>query len=345
MIALINAGGSGSRLWPLSTPDYPKHLLKIGENGGSKTLIQATYERVSGFADDVYFITEAGHAHHVKEQLPHVDDDHIIIEPARRGTASCLLLALNYLRKRHDTETPIVMMQADHVIRDVESLAKWVQYAARTSVETQSITLLGIEPTYASTGFGYIERGEKVEVNGCSNAYTITQFKEKPDRQTAENWIRKGNFLWNMGSFAAPLSVFEETMKQDAPELYASYQRLAASNDTKEAYLALENIAIDYALIEPASTLHVVPGNFDWIDVGSYQDLHTIAKHDEEGNAKAGNIEIEGVSNSYLHNDTDTNVAVIGLDNVVVVMTDKGLVVANRNHSQKIGPVSKRFLK
>ncbi len=341
MIAVINAGGSGSRLWPLSTPEYPKHLLKIGNNG--HTLMQMAYERVKDFADDVYVITEQGHAHHVTDQLPDLDKDHVIIEPARRGTASCLLIALDHIGERHADDEPLVFMHADHVIHDVDGFCSTVSHAADVSVSESSIVLLGVEPTYPSIGFGYIKKGERVSKKDEREVFAVSQFKEKPDRTVAEKYIRDGRYLWNMGYFAAPLKVFVDTMESDAPSLHKGYHALKNSSDKKAAYLGLDDDAIDYALIEKAQKLLVVPGTFDWMDVGNFQDLHTVAKHDDDGNAVSGKFATEQVTNSYLHNDTDQNVAVIGLDNVAVVMTEHGLVVTNRNHAHKVGDVSKKL--
>jgi mannose-1-phosphate guanylyltransferase/mannose-6-phosphate isomerase len=344
MIALINCGGSGSRLWPLSTPEYPKHLLRIDGSDGEGSLLQNTYNRVKDFADEVYFITEAGHSNLIIEQLEgQVSEDHIIIEPARRGTASCLLIALDHIAQRHGEDVPLVFMHADHVIHDVNAFRESVLHAAASSVEHRAITLLGVEPTFPSTGFGYIEKGDRKSADREKDVFLVSSFKEKPERKVAEKYVREGRYLWNMGYFAAPLSVFVETMKSDAPTLHENYQKLSESDNKEETYLSLADDAIDYALMEPAKNLHVVPGTFDWIDVGNFQDLHTVSVQDEEGNAKSGRMEIEGVTNSYLRNDTDVPVAVIGLDNVAVVMTKNGLVVTNRNMAHKVGDVSKRL--
>jgi len=347
MIVLINCGGSGSRLWPLSTPEYPKHLLKIQGADGNGSLMQNTYERVKNFADDVYFITEAGHAHYVEEQLSDVDGDHIIIEPARRGTASCIVYALNHIRERHDKDVPLVFINADHVIHDHDAFNEALKHAAKTSVEHEGITLFGVEPTYPATGFGYIEKGERVSANGEKAVHEVSSFKEKPERKIAERYIREGNYYWNSGNFAAPLSVWVETMKNDSPDLHDAYCSLLNSKgdeSKKESYLKFENNSIDYALMEPAKRLLVVPGTFDWVDIGSYQDLHTISHQDDNGNAiQGGKIATFDVTNSFVRNDTDTKVGVIGLDNVAVVVTDEGIVVTNRNMAQSVKEVSKEL--
>ena len=347
MIALINCGGSGSRLWPLSTPEYPKHLLKVSHNPADGTLLQETFKRVDGFVEDAYFITEAGHADEVKAQLGDIDDDHIIIEPARRGTASCLLMALDHIRTRHGEDVPFVFMHADHVIHDTKGFRETITNAVEASKEFNAITLLGLEPTYASTGFGYIEQGARKSQEGEKDVHEVAMFKEKPDRETAEQYVREGRYLWNMGYFAAPLRVYVETMERDAPKMHKQFMALAESNDKEATYLEFEDDTIDYALMEPASNLHVVPGKFDWIDVGNFQDLHSITHQDADHNAVKGDgIEMLEVTNSFVRNECeDTNVAVVGLDNIAVVVTENGILVTNRNFAHKVGDVSKRFRK
>ena len=261
MIVLINCGGSGSRLWPLSTPEFPKHLLKVEGADGDGSLMQNTYARVKDYVDDIYFITESGHAHHVKEQLNDVDNDHIIIEPARRGTASCILYALDHIRERHDADIPLVFISADHVIHDHGAFHDVLKHAAKTSVKHKEITLFGVEPTYPSTGFGYVEKGKKISTNGEKDVHEVLTFKEKPDRKTAESYIREGKYYWNSGNFAAPLSVWVKSMDKYAPYLaqcYKSLEKSKSNEEKKNTYLGFENNSIDYALMEPSERLLAV---------------------------------------------------------------------------------------
>lgn len=171
MIVVINAGGSGTRLWPLSTPEYPKHLLKITSED---SLLQETYKRVKQLSNDIYIVTEAGHAHHVKEQLPELKDDAFIIEPARRGTAGCIVACLSYIDARHDHDEVVAFLPADHVIRDSEGFAYSFENAAQASAQHNKVTLVGIEPVRPSTGFGYIEKDSKIDNTGL--AYSVTGY-------------------------------------------------------------------------------------------------------------------------------------------------------------------------
>lgn len=341
MIAVIIAGGSGTRLWPLSTPSYPKHLLKV--NGDERSLLQNTYARARQLASDIYVVSEIGHIQRVKDQLPDLPDEHFIVEPARRGTASCIVAALVHLHDKHDSGEPIAFLAADHYIRDTEGFVHSFTVAGGTSKKHGRIVLVGIEPDYPATGFGYIQKAAMLE--NSTYVHTVHSFKEKPDYNTAKTYLKSGNYLWNAGYFVGSLDTFRCAMKSAAPTLERDYMNLQkATLDTyEETYLGFENVSIDYALIEKVKDLLVVPASFDWMDLGSFGDMHKAVDQDENGNHLTGDIEIEEVENSYVHNEEDKPVAVIGLDNIVVVNTPAGILVARKDLSQKVGDISKRI--
>lgn len=341
MIVAIFAGGSGTRLWPLSTPSYPKHLLKV--NGDDKSLVQHAYQRASSLTDKVYVISEASHIQHVKDQLNEVPDENFIVEPARRGTAHCIVAALAEIGKHNPSDEPIAFIHADHYIRDVNGFTHSFRTAERVSKSEGRIVLVGVEPDYPSTGFGYIQKGERL--SGDDYAFNVGNFKEKPDHQTAQQYLNSGNYLWNGGYFVGSLDTFKQTMQTYAPDLLESYEKLsAASEDTyQDTYLGFENIAIDYALIEKVENLLVVPASFDWMDLGSFKDMYDAANKDDQGNHLSGNVAIEEVDNAYIQNTEDKPVAVIGLYNIVVVNTPDGILVARKDMAQKVGDVSKRL--
>jgi mannose-1-phosphate guanylyltransferase/mannose-6-phosphate isomerase len=343
MIVVIIAGGSGTRLWPLSTPEYPKHLLKI--DGDKLSLVQNTYERAKRIADKIYVITDASHAHHVQEQLPELPAESFIIEPGRRGTANCIVSALQYIANCSDRDEPIAFMAADHYIRDLDGFQHSFDIAGAMSKQEAKIVLVGVEPDHPATGFGYIQKGEVV--NREQFVHAVTDFKEKPDHNTAQEYLRSGNYLWNCGYFVATANIFLDNMKRYAPDLLEHYQKLESADSPeayKEAYLSIENIAIDYALIEKVAELLVVPASFDWMDLGSFSDISKVAGTDGDGNHQQGdNIQLEEVQNSYIENYEDKPVAVIGLDNCVVINTPTGLLITRKDLSQKVGDVSKRF--
>ncbi len=346
MIVVIIAGGSGTRLWPLSTPGYPKHLLNV--NGDDKSLLQNTYERAKRLGSDIYVVTEEGHAHHIKDQLPDLSEENFVIEPARRGTASCIVAALACVAKRHHGDEPIAVLSADHFIRDVVGFEHSFKVAAEVSKKASRIVLVGVEPDHPATGFGYIQKDNIYDEE--SLVYNVHSFKEKPDHDTARSYVKSGEYLWNCGYFVGSVDTFVRSMRSHAGALYDSFQKLSetkSGSEFEKTYLTLESDTIDYALIEKVDDLLVVPASFDWMDLGSYSDLHRAVGADESGNYtfKSKNIELEDVENSYIENHEDKPVAVIGLDNVVVINTKDGLLVTRKDLGQKVGEVAKKIIK
>lgn len=346
MIVVIIAGGSGTRLWPLSTSDFPKQLLKLTNE---YSMVQNTYERAKNITSDIYVVPDASHAYHIKEQLPEIDDEHFVIEPGRRGTASCIVAALVHISKRHGADEPIAFIHADHHIRDVQGFTKSFMAAAEVSSIKKELTLIGIEPTYPATVFGYIERDGELEE--YKNAYNIDSFKEKPNYETAKKFFASGKYLWNCGYFVGSVNTFLSEMEQYAPDRKKDFDDLAAIKDTgsdkyKKRYLACENDAIDYALLEKSKSLVVVPASFDWMDLGNFKDLHDANESDELGNhIKGENIYSVEVENAYIRNEDTRPVAVIGLDNIVVVSTKDGILVARKDVSHKVGDIAKKIQK
>lgn len=346
MITVIIAGGSGTRLWPLSTSEYPKQLLKLI---GDRTMVQQAYDRAKKLGDTVYVVTEASHAGHIKEQLPELPAEAFLVEPGRRGTAHCIVFALDAISRTHDHNDPIAFIHADHHVRDAAGFARSFAVAARISQEKNSIALIGIEPTYPATGFGYIERDGVISED--SSAYGVESFKEKPDYETALKYVDSGNYLWNCGYFVGSVNTFLNEMERSAPELKAHYGQLAeiaelGSDSYNGVYSAFDNQVIDIALIEKAQDLAVVSASFDWMDVGSFKDLHDVVPRDKQGNYTLGSkIFALDTENVYVRNEEEKPVAVIGLDNIIVVNTPNGILVARKDMSYRVGEVAKQLQK
>jgi mannose-1-phosphate guanylyltransferase/mannose-6-phosphate isomerase len=337
MIILIVAGGSGTRLWPLSTPEYPKHLLNIT---GDKSLLQNTLERAKRITsiDKIYISTEAGHAHEIIEQVPEINKNNIIIEPARRSTMPCIANALQIIAEKHGEDEPIASIWADQHVRAVDGFVDTFQYAADASKKHNRIVLVGIEPDHASTKFGYIKKSGRV--NDETFLHSVDEFKEKPDYQTAQRYVESGEYLWNAGYFVAPYRVFKDRIEQYA-DIHWKDQLAKIKNASQEEanniYLDFKDEAIDTALIEKTPDLMVVPASFDWMDVGSFDDVHEVSPQDEDDNSSVGekNIIIDSRS-VYVRNEEEKPVAVIGLDNVAVVNTPHGVLVVRKDLSQKV---------
>lgn len=340
MIILIVAGGSGTRLWPLSVPDYPKHLLSIV---GEKSLLQNTFERAKKVTsvDKIYISTEVSHANHVKEQLSELDEANIIIEPARRGTMPCITNALQVIAARHGEDEPIASIWADQHIRATEGFVETFRYAGLVAEKYKRIALVGIEPTEASTKFGYIKQGSAVDND--IHLHNVNSFKEKPDRTTAQEYINSGNYLWNAGYFVAPYKVFRERIEKYADQHWTGQlTKMANASEEEKAsiYLEFQDEPIDTALIEKTPDLLVIPASFDWMDVGSFDDVHAVSTKDDNNNTAVGNQAVVIDSeNIYVRNEEQKPVAVVGLRNVAVINTKHGVLVVRKDHSQKVKDV------
>ena len=342
MIAVIIAGGKGSRLWPMSTSDRPKHLLSLV---GDKTLLQNTYERAKKLTDKVYILTDESHHQQVHEQLQELAKDQFIIEPGRRGTASCIVLALAKIAAKHGEDAEVAFFHADHQINDSDSFVLTVKDAVNAASENQAIALIGIKPDHPATGFGYIKLGEKI-----GDAYKVQEFREKPDLKTAEEYLKSDDYLWNLGLFTASIKVFKQAFVESAPELATAYEQLSSSLDNAEdlfkCYSKLESQPIDTALIEKTKNLVVVQGAFDWMDVGSFKDLHAILPEvDRYGNSVLGDanqVYLDETTSSVIVTNNKP-VAVIGLSDVVVVDSEDGLLVCHKDMVQEVKKAAENF--
>lgn len=344
MITVIFCGGSGTRLWPLSTHHNPKQLINLI---GDQSPLQTTFERAKHISETVYLLPETRLIDSIHSQMPELGDESIIVEPGMRGTASCLVTALDIIARNHDKDEPIAFLSVDHHVRDVQGFADSFETAAEATSATKRIVLVGIEPTNPATGFGYIEK--KSLLSGNDKVYEVEGFKEKPDFDTAKEYASSGRYLWNCGYFVASVNTFVDVMRGNAPQLAEYYDQLQQIADPKsdeysQAYLGFENESIDYALIEKVNDLLVVPATFDWMDVGSFKDLHEANISDYAGNHVMGeNIYAPGVENAYIRNEESKPIAVIGLDNVVVVNTPDGILVSRKDLSQKVGEIAKKI--
>lgn len=290
-------------------------------------------------------LTEASHSDHVREQLPELADHHFVIEPARRGTASCIIAALKHLADRHDPDEPVAFLAADHHVRDTGGFIHSFKVASEASAKEGRIVLVGVEPDYPATGFGYIQKDGLFDEEAF--VYNVHSFKEKPAYDIAKEYVKSGNYLWNCSYFVGSINTFTKNMRSHSPEMAKNYEALVTTKTPEEyqkVYLSFESNAIDYALIEKVDDLLVVPAAFDWMDLGSYSDLHKAVESDQLGNhVHGGGIELEGVENSFIQNHEEKPIAVIGLDNVAVINTPQGLLVTRKDLAQQVGEVSKRI--
>jgi mannose-1-phosphate guanylyltransferase len=335
---VIPAGGAGTRLWPLSRAGSPKFLHDL--TGSGRTLLQATWDRLAPLTGDrVLVVTGRAHEEAVRAQLPGLPRDHLLAEPSPRDSMAAIGWAAAVLEAR-DPEAVLGSFAADHVIGDAEEFRRCVERAVDAAQGGQVVTI-GIEPDHPATGFGYIEMGEPL---AGTAAHQVVQFVEKPDRQRAEAYLATGRFRWNAGMFVVRAGVLLDLLAQWHPDLAAGLRELARQPERlEEVWPGLERIAIDHAVAEPASRsgrVAVVPGGFGWDDVGDFASLGALLPESDgmPGVRLLGDASLVRMldAQGVVVPASGRLVAVVGLDDVVVVDTPDALLVVSRERAQEV---------
>lgn len=332
---VILAGGTGSRLWPLSRELYPKQLIKLL---GSRSLLQTTLERVKALPGAAPPVVVVGEEHRFLtktqiEELKTFPEYHLLLEPVGRNTAAAICGAALFVRQYLDNESVLLVLPADHLITAVEAFAAAVREACLLA-EAGNVTTFGIVPTSPETGYGYIARGE---------GNRVLSFVEKPDLQTAREYIAGGRHLWNSGMFAFTVETFLAELSRYEPVLIEQMTRAVADGKwdgvffrfDKEAMEPCTNDSIDYALMEKTDRAAVVEADIGWSDVGSWRALWELAEKDDRGNVLSGDVILEDVENSLIRAG-DSLVAAIGLRDTMVVETADAVLVAPIARSQDV---------
>ena len=329
MTIVIIAGGQGTRLWPLSRPEQPKHLLSLINED---SLLQNTISRVESLTKSIYIVPEASHAEDVKRQLPKYRNN-IITEPTRKGTAHCIIFALKELKNKISPDEVIVFLHADHHIGDIDSFKETVEATVKASKEMSKITLIGVAPDYPATGFGYIKTGKEVMNENGLPVMRVEKFVEKPDEKTARSYFKSKQYLWNLGLFAGSINTFEKEIKKSNKDLWKRYNQLFEKGALNN-YMEFPNEPIDTALIEKVKDLIVVPGHFDWADVGSFKDLYEILRNGDS-NVHRGEVYDIDSKESLVIADKKP-IITIGLDNLIVIDTPEGILVCPKDKCQLV---------
>ena len=341
LTAIVPAGGAGTRLWPLSRRSRPKFLLDL--TGSGRSMLQATCDRLSGVAGTTYVVTGTAHAAAAARQLPGLDDEHLLVEPSPRDSAAAIGLAAAVAHAR-DPETVVGSFAADHVIADEAAFAAVVAQAVAVA-RTGLLVTVGIEPDRPSTGFGYVRAGAPVAVPGAPDALAVEEFVEKPDAATAEQYVASGRYRWNAGMFVARAATLLELFDTYRPELGAGLRRLGRAWDTPqrevelaEVWPTLERVAVDYAVAEPAAAdgrVAVVPGAFGWDDVGTFAAVGAVLPPAPLQVLGVGEV-LDVDSTGVVAADTGRVVALLGVEDVVVVDTPDVLLVAARSRAEEV---------
>jgi mannose-1-phosphate guanylyltransferase len=337
LYAIIMAGGIGARFWPRSKKKSPKQLLKIiGEN----TMIQETFTRLNGLVpkENILIVTNESQRPGIAEQLPEIPAENILVEPFGRNTAACIGLASVIIQKRSPDAVTFVM-PADHIIRDNESFMNTLKIAAQFSYQNQALVTIGIQPTKPETGYGYIQIDED---SGKNNVFKVLTFAEKPNYDTAVNFIKSGDFLWNSGMFIWTVDSILNEIKQLMPDLYEGLIQIRDNlsnpdfpNILSEIYGHLKSISIDYGIMEKSNKVFLVKGKFSWSDVGSWEAVYELSNKDEDGNVKVGSVYTDMALDSYIYSP-DKFAAVIGLDNIIVINHKDALLICKRDKAQDV---------
>ncbi|MCH5175065.1 MAG: mannose-1-phosphate guanylyltransferase [Prevotellaceae bacterium] len=340
---VIMAGGVGSRFWPMSTTAYPKQFIDVFGTG--RTFLQMTYDRFKGLVEpeNVWVVTSKQYADIVAEQLPDMPRENILLEPCRRNTAPCIAY-VSWRIKSKNPKANLVVTPSDHLVTDVVEFQRVISSALRFTSETDAIVTLGMPPTRPETGYGYIQADMQVPSLRNKEVYRVDSFKEKPDLETAKKYLKEKEFFWNSGIFVWSVNTIVNSLRIYQPEISRIFEDLLPyyGTDKEQAMIdqqfpLCESISIDYAVMEKAYEIFVIPANFGWSDVGTWGSLHTLAEKDDHGNTVIGqNVKLYESRNCVIHTTEEKKVVVQGLDGYIVAEKGDTLLVCKLEEEQRI---------
>lgn len=343
-VALIMAGGKGERFWPESRNSLPKQFLCL--DASKESMIQKTVKRITKIVnlDDVFIITNTHYKSIIKKQLPKLPSSNIILEPIAKNTAPAIEYSLRIINEKYD-DAVVFVLPSDHLINKVDKYID-VLKKAKSYVETnEAIVTIGINANEPNTNYGYIKLGDKTNNRFI---YKVDCFKEKPDQETAINYINSKQYLWNSGMFIFKASTMLDAFNKHLPEQYSLFNELFNGEISKESILTtfekIEPLSIDYGVLEKYNNVCVIKSDFDWDDVGSWLAISRINKQDESNNVTIGkNVVTHDSTNTTIVNNTKRLITTIGVDNLVIVETDDVLFVANKDKIDDIKSLIKQL--
>jgi len=343
--AVLMAGGVGSRFWPVSKATYPKQFHDM--LGTGKSLLQSTFQRLENSvpAENIFILTNANYQDLVKEQLPKISERQLVLEPAMRNTAPCILLASLKIYKENPNAL-MVVAPSDHWIEDEEVFANNLQTTFDACQRQKILMTLGIQPSFPNTGYGYIKAQEIAK----TPIKPVEQFTEKPDYPTAKKFLSEGNYTWNAGIFIWSTKAILEAFEEHQPKMKALFdtgiEALNTSNEVeflKNEYSKAENISIDYAILEKASNIYMLTAGFDWNDLGTWGSLYEQLPKNEQENVLINSNQIIEINSSKNIVRTSKNKLVVleGLKNYIIIETDDELVIVSKEKEQDIKLIRK----
>ena len=336
----IMAGGIGSRFWPKSRTAFPKQFIDILNTG--ETLIQQTFKRFADFIpnENIFVVTSADYVEIVKEQLTDIPFENILAEPSRKNTAPCVAY-ISFKLQQLDPEASIIIAPADHLITDTETFKNITLKAVDFADHMKAIVTLGIKPHYPNTGYGYIQHESLPVADGI---YKVKTFTEKPNLELAKTFIESGDFLWNAGLFVWKNSTIIKAFEMHQHEMYELFDAEKKDFNTADEQEAIEriypqctNISIDYAILEKADNVYVIPSSFGWSDLGTWNSAYDNLEKDYLGNAVAGNdVVIIDAAKCMVSSNQNKLVLIQGLEDFIVVDTDDVLLICQKDKEQEI---------
>jgi len=330
--AVIMAGGKGERFWPLSRENLPKQLLSLV---GKRSLLQETVNRLQPLIppQDILVVTRRPLGRDIKRQLPKVPKKNIISEPVGRNTAPCIGLAAKKIKE----DAVMVVLPADHIVKLRRKFLDTLKMAITLARETGSLITIGIKPTYPATGYGYIEAGAREKQKAVSDkrqVFKVKRFVEKPDEKRAERFLKSGRFFWNSGMFVWKKSVILEAIRKYMPSLYYKLQMVSSKNINK-LYPGLPNVSIDYGIMEKAKNRLVIPADFSWEDLGSWESLDRFFLRDGNKNSIMGRVSTIDTRNCIMVNRKGL-LSAIGVSDLIVVSTEDVTLVFPKGKGQQV---------
>ena len=340
---VIMAGGVGSRFWPMSTPECPKQFIDV--MGCGRTFIQLTVDRFEGVVEpqNVWVVTSEKYAGLVKEQLPQLPEGNILLEPCRRNTAPCIAYVAWRIKKQ-DPQANLVVAPSDHLVLNPEEFRKVVLRALDFTAETDAIVTLGMKPTRPETGYGYIQADHSAASLRNKGIFRVDSFREKPNLETAKEYIKHKEYYWNSGIFVWSVNTIVNALRIYQSEIADIFENLLPVLGTSKEQAAINkefpkcpNISIDYAVMEKADEIFVMPADFGWSDVGTWGSLITLANRDAQGNAVVGeNVQLYETRNCMVHTSQERRVVIQGLDGYIVAEKDNTLLICKLSEEQRI---------